>query len=78
MAAFCYHVYVLFPQVNPTAVICDGNNQQACTAATTALAANTDCATQLAMQNMAVCSGTCATLFAAVATTCGTVSSLFQ
>ena len=76
MAAFCYHVYVLFPQANPTAAICDGNNnQQACTAATTALT-NTACTAQLTMQNMAVCSGTCATLFAAVTTACGTVSSV--
>ena len=58
-------------------LLCNSNNnQQACITATQDLAAETTCATQLAMQNNAVCSGTCATLFNAVATACGTVSSL--
>ncbi|XP_065919546.1 uncharacterized protein [Dysidea avara] len=60
-------------------LLCNSNNnQQACITATQDLAAETTCATQLAMQNNAVCSGTCATLFNAVATACGTDNSVFD
>ena len=57
-----------------TYVNCQDPTSQACLTATQNLAANTDCTTQAAMLNMAVCSGTCADLFAAITTECGTVS----
>ena len=60
-----------------TYVSCQDPTSQACLDATQALAAMTTCATQLAMQNMDACSGTCGDLFRAVGTGCGTVSYLF-